>query len=325
MVGRGWTQPGGRPHAEAVALTAAGESAKGATAFVTLEPCAHHGQTPPCADALVAAGVVRVVAAVEDPDPRVKGAGLARLRDAGIAVTLGVLEDEAARLNEGFFTRVTEGRPLVTLKIAQSLDGKTALATGESRWITGNESRRFSHLMRAKNDAILIGIDTALVDDPMLTCRLSGLEDRSPLRVVLDSKGRLPATSNLATTADAVPTLLVTDGAERPDLKALGVELISAPRGADGRMDLSFVLRMLGERGVTRLLVEGGARIHASFLQAGLCDRMEIFSAPIMLGDDAQGSAAALAVGALTSAPAFERIGKRRLGLDLLESFVRKA
>ena len=185
VVGRGRTQDGGRPHAEAVALTQAGDAATGATAYVTLEPCAHHGQTPPCAEALANAGIARVVASVEDPDPRVKGKGFAMLRAAGVEVVTGLLEKETTELNAGFFLRITENRPLVTLKIAQSEDGKTARA-GDDKWITGEEARRFSHLLRAKHDAILIGVGTALADDPELTCRLPGLEKYSPLRVVLE-------------------------------------------------------------------------------------------------------------------------------------------
>ncbi len=197
VVGRGWTQRGGRPHAEVVALRQAGHAAKGATAYVTLEPCAHIGQTPPCANALIEAGVARVVATVEDPDPRVSGRGFAMLRAAEIAVETDVLRDEAAALNAGFFLRITKKRPLVSLKLAVSADGKIARAPGGDQWITGEEARAFGHLMRARNDAILAGIETVLADDPELTCRVPGLEDRSPLRVVLDSKLRLPMASKL--------------------------------------------------------------------------------------------------------------------------------
>lgn len=326
VVGRGWTQAGGRPHAETEALAEAASRARGATAYVTLEPCAHRGKTPPCAEALVRAGVKRVVAAMEDPDPRVNGAGLKRLRDAGVAVTVGVLEREARRLNEGFLRRVRDGRPSVTLKIAQSLDGRTALASGESRWITGERSRAFGHLLRAQYDAIIIGIGTALADDPMLTCRLDGLEDRSPLRIVLDTNARLPANSKLAKTARETPTLLFTmDARARPDLTALGVELVAVPRGTNAQIDISAMLAELGRRGVTRLLVEGGARVHTSFLSVGLVDRLEVFTAPIVLGGDALSAAAALALASLETAPHFERAGVLELGGDLLESFVRKA
>ncbi len=325
VVGGGWTQPGGRPHAEAVALAEAGDKARGATAYVTLEPCAHQGQTPPCANALVRAGVKRVVVALGDPDPRVDGGGLKILRDAGIDIVSGVREREAAQLNEGFLRRVRDGRPLVTLKIAQSLDGKTATASGQSKWITNEESRRFGHLLRAQNDAILVGIETALADDPMLDCRIAGLEDRSPIRIVLDTKARLPAASKLAQSAKRIPTFLYANIAERPDLTALGVEVIRATLGDDERIDMAAMLGELGRRGVTRLLVEGGAHVHASFLSGGLADRLEVFTAPIMLGDDARGAAAAIGIADISQAPHFQRTGHRMIGSDLLESFARKA
>ncbi|MCK5275514.1 MAG: bifunctional diaminohydroxyphosphoribosylaminopyrimidine deaminase/5-amino-6-(5-phosphoribosylamino)uracil reductase RibD, partial [Alphaproteobacteria bacterium] len=188
VTGRGWTQPGGRPHAETEALARAGGAAKGATAYVTLEPCVHHGQTPPCADALIEAGVARVIAATEDPDPRVKGGGLGRLRDAGIAVEAGLLREEAELLNAGYLMRQREGRPVVTLKLATTLDGRIATHAGESRWITGEAARARGHMMRARHDAIMVGIGTALADNPTLTCRLPGLEDRSPVRIVVDAR-----------------------------------------------------------------------------------------------------------------------------------------
>jgi len=325
VVGRGCTQPGGRPHAETVALAQAGKAARGATAYVTLEPCAHHGQTPPCADALVQAGVRRVVAAAEDPDPRVNGGGLNRLRNAGIEVSVGVLKSDALQLNEGFIRRIRDGRPLVTLKIAQSLDGRTALASGESKWITGEEARTFGHFLRATHDAILVGSGTVLVDDPMLDCRIAGLEDRSPLRVILDTQGRLAAASKIAQSAKALPTMLFTANSVRADLSDLGVEIVAAACGSDGRIDMAAMLRELAGRGVTRLLVEGGARVHASFLSGGLADRLELLTAPISLGGDAQGAAAAMALAEIARAPWFERTGSRRLGPDLLESFARKA
>ena len=208
VVGRGWTQPGGRPHAETEALRRAGAAATGATAYVSLEPCSHHGRTPPCAEALIAAGIARVVAAGEDPDPRVSGSGLARLRQAGIAIETGLCAEEAAELNAGFLCRVTKGRPLVTLKLATSLDGRIATATGQSRWITGPAARERAHLLRATHDAVLVGTGTALADDPLLTCRLPGLEHRSPVRIALDRTLRLPATLRLFAGARETPRLL---------------------------------------------------------------------------------------------------------------------
>ena len=321
VVGRGSTGQGGRPHAETVALEQAGEAARGATAYVTLEPCAHHGETPPCAEALVAAGVARVVASVEDPDPRVNGRGLAHLRSAGIETATGVLKEDAAELNAGFFLRIRESRPLVTLKIAASIDGRTAAAGGQSRWITGQAARRFGHLLRARHDAILIGSETALADDPLLTCRLPGFERRSPLRVILDGRLRLADTSKLARSARQFSTVVFTVAEGGGALMAAGVEVVSVARDPRGRPDIGVVLRELAARGVTRLLVEGGASVHASFLGRGFADRLEVFRGPFALG--AAGQAAIDAIGALTleEAPRFVSTGTLRLGDALLESF----
>src|SRR6266446_3099076 len=217
VVGRGWTQPGGRPHGETVALARAGVAATGATAYVTLEPCCHWGKTPPCADALIAAGLRRVVVALEDPDPRVAGAGIERLRAAGIEVEVGLCAAEAAEINAGFLQRVRLGRPLVTLKLATSLDGRIATAGGESRWITGPLARERAHLLRATHDAILVGTDTVLADDPRLTCRVPGLSRRSPVRVVIDRHLRISPGARLIAEARQVPTSVVTPGAADPD------------------------------------------------------------------------------------------------------------
>lgn len=325
VLGRGRTQSGGRPHAETVALKAAGRNARGATAYVTLEPCAHHGETPPCADALISAGIARAVVAVEDPDERVSGRGLARLRAAGIAVVTGLLGHEAAEVNAGFFLRVTAKRPLVTLKIAQSLDGRIASASGESRWITGARARAYGHLLRARHDAILIGIETALADDPELTCRVSGLEARSPLRIVLDSRLRLSEQSKLAQTAREVPTMVFTSSAEKNSLTGCGIEVVQVGRDARGRPDLATVLEKLAQRGITRLLVEGGASVHAAFLDRGFADRLEVFHAPIVLGSGGHPAIEALAALGLGEAPRFRRIAVERLGPDLLESFAASA
>lgn len=326
VVGRGWTKPGGRPHAEAVALDQAGPAADGATAYVTLEPCAHHGKTPPCADALASAGVTRVVAALEDPDPRVSGKGFHILRAAGISVTTGICGDEATRLNAGFLRVVKQGRPLVTLKIAQSLDGHTAMASGESQWITGERARRVGHVLRAQNDAILIGIGTALTDDPLLSCRIAGLEDRSPLRIVLDSQLRLDAQSKLAASARAIPTLVFTTATTAGEaLRNKGVEVLRVMNDSHGRPDLAVILAALARRGITRLLVEGGATVAASFFDAGLVDRIECFTAPIVIGAAGRGAIDALRFSILKEAPYFRRVGERILGPDLLESFEAKA
>jgi diaminohydroxyphosphoribosylaminopyrimidine deaminase / 5-amino-6-(5-phosphoribosylamino)uracil reductase len=324
VAGRGWTGAGGRPHAETQALAQAGAAAKGAVAYVTLEPCAHHGKTPPCAEALIEARVARVVAAVADPDPRVNGKGFARLRDAGIDVATGLCEAEAAELNAGFFLTVREGRPLVSLKLAASLDGKIATASGESKWITGEEARRFGHLLRARHDAVLVGVETALIDDPALTCRLGGLEEFSPIRAVLDSRLRLPAWSRLAKTAGRTPTLVFCVAGDNPSLRTAGLEVVNTRRDARGRPDVVAVLKEMASRGITRLLVEGGASVNASFLERGVVDRMEVFRAPMALGGAGRDGIDALSALSLSEAPRFRLRCRRAFGADVLESYVRE-
>jgi diaminohydroxyphosphoribosylaminopyrimidine deaminase/5-amino-6-(5-phosphoribosylamino)uracil reductase len=325
VIGRGRTADGGRPHAETVALQQAGNHARGATAYVTLEPCAHHGQTPPCADALIEAGLRRVVVAVEDPDPRVGGRGLARLREAGIEVVTGVLAKDAARVNAGFFLKIRQNRPLVTLKIAQSLDGRTATAAGDSKWITGDASRTFGHLLRARHDAILIGIETALADDPELSCRIAGLQFQSPLRVVLDTRLRLGERSKLARSADRIPTRVYTSVQSKSVLAASGMDIVQVSRDARGRPDVGAVLNDLAGRGITRLLVEGGASVHASFLDRGYADRLEVFRSPMILGGAGHASIDALAALSLDEAPKFDCIARTEIGPDLLETYEARA
>ena len=325
VVGRGWTQPGGRPHAETEALGRAGETARGATAYVSLEPCSHHGKTPPCAEALIAAGIARVVAAVEDPDPRVSGNGIARLRAAGIAVETGLCAAEAAELNAGFFCRIGQGRPLVTLKLATSLDGRIATATGESRWITGPAARARAHLLRATHDAVLVGTGTALADDPQLTCRLPGLENRSPVRIVIDRHLRLPGKLRLFTEADQAPTWVATlassDPARQQALRDAGVKIIAAEPDAANDIDLAVLLRRLGDEGLTRLLVEGGGRLAAALLRRGLVDRLVWLHAPMLLGGDGVPAVAELGLDRLADAPGFERLSTETLGADVLTTF----
>ncbi len=323
IVGRGWTQPGGRPHAETEALRRAGAAARGATAYVTLEPCCHWGRTPPCTDAMIAAGLARAVIATRDPDPRVNGEGVARLRDAGVAVTEGVLEKEAAALNAGFILRVRAGRPLVTLKLATTLDGRIATAAGESRWITGEAARRLAHGLRARHDAILIGSGTALADDPELTVRVPGLVPRShpgPVRIVADGRARLPLTARLVATARAVPTwLLTTPGADQHRISALaecGVTVIAVPPDANGQPEPLAALRALAQRGITRVLVEGGSRLAASLLRAGLVDRLAWFHAPSVLGSDATPAVGALALPHLAAMPTWRVVEEERVGPD---------
>src|SRR5712691_8136121 len=325
VVGRGWTQPGGRPHAETEALARAGEASHGATAYVTLEPCCHWGRTPPCADALIAAGVRRVVVALEDPDPRVAGGGLARLRAAGITVETGLGAAEAAEINAGFFQRVRSGRPLVTLKLASSLDGRIATASGESRWITGPPARDYAHLLRAMHDAILVGTETVLADDPQLTCRLPGLGKRSPVRVAIDRQLRIPPGARLIAEARSAPTWLVTLPSADPErqqaLRDAGVDIIAADPDEAGQIDLAVALGLLGERGLTRLLVEGGGRLAASLLRGGLVDRLAWFHAPLLLGGDGIPAVAALGIDALADMPRFERIEIQPVAVDTLSTF----
>lgn len=324
VVGRGWTRVSGRPHAETEALMRAGQAAAGATAYVTLEPCSHHGQTPPCAGALIAAKVARVVAAVEDPDPRVSGRGLEALRAAGVTVESGVLADEAAELNAGFFMRVTAGRPLVTLKAATTLDGRIATHRGESRWITGDAARHRAHGLRAQHDAIVVGVGTALADDPELTCRLPGLGARSPIRVVVDPRLRLPLTARVIQTAAKTPTWIVTyadaDRSRRAVLKDCGVELIDLAPSGD-RPDMSEMLRALAHRGITRVLVEGGGRLTGAFLGENLVDRIIWFRAGSIIGGDGTPVAAAFGVDQLAAAPRFKRLSIEPCGADVVETY----
>lgn len=328
VVGRGWTQPTGRPHAETEALRRAGSLAKGATAYVTLEPCAHHGETPPCADALIEAGIARAVVAIEDPDPRVAGNGIARMREAGIEVTTGILAAEARELNAGYFMRVTEGRPLVTWKVATTLDGRIATHTGDSQWITGETAREMAHGYRANHDAVMVGVGTALADDPLLTCRLPGLSACSPVRVVVDGRMHLPLTSQLVVTARIIPTwLVIMEGGEearRDAYRDCGLEIIEVGEGADNNIDLGEALKKLGERGITRVLVEGGSRVLAALLRDGLVDRVLWFRAPRLIGGDGVPAAAPLGVDLLFDTPMFVRTGVAEAGGDLLETYVRK-
>jgi len=329
VVGRGWTMPGGRPHAETEALARAGGMAGGATAYLSLEPCSHHGETPPCAEALVEAGIARAVIAVEDPDPRVRGAGIAALREAGIAVEVGLCADEARALNAGFFLRVTEGRPLVTLKLATTLDGRIATHSGESRWITGPEARRHAHMLRARHDAVMVGLGTAQTDDPALTVRLPGMPAWPPVRVVADSHLALPLDGALVRTAAETPLwVLCRAGADRARIGALegaGAKVIALDPGTDNRPEPADMLAALAARGITRVLIEGGSHLSATFLRAGLVDRVAWFRAPSLIGGDGLPAVQGFGVEALADAPGFVRTGLARLGADILESLDREA
>lgn len=324
-IGRGWTQPGGRPHAETEALARAGSLAAGATVVVTLEPCVHHGATPPCVDALLRAGVRHAAIAIEDPDPRVAGRGIAALRAAGVTVTTGICGEEAARLNRGFILRTTVRRPLFTLKVASTLDGRIATATGDSRWITGDVAREFGHFLRASHDAVLIGSETALQDDPDLTCRLPGLNERSPVRIVADGRRRVTARSRLLQTASLVPTWILTGAPSSlsPDCRPLpaGVTRITVDRGADGHLDAGAMAQVLADRGLTRVLVEGGGVLAASLLKAGLVDRLVWFRAPKVIGRDGRAAIASENVHRLIDAFSFRRQSVREVECDLVEIY----
>lgn len=294
IVGRGWTRPGGRPHAERVALDQAGAAARGATAYVTLEPCAHHGRTPPCADALIAAGVSRVVTALSDPDPRTAGQGHERLRKAGIAVTEHVRAAQAARLQRGFLLRVTEGRPLVTLKLAGSLDGRIATASGESQWITGPAARQHVHLLRMRHDAVMVGGGTARADRPSLNVRGFGAV-RQPVRVVMSSRD--------------LPDLPAEDADHGPLWQVSG--------------DLGTVMRDLAGRGLTRILCEGGGELAAGLLAADLVDELILYSGGVVLGKSARASVGALPDARLADYPQFRLQAHARIGPDLCQFWTR--
>lgn len=322
VLGRGWTAPGGRPHAEPQALQQAGAQARGATAYVTLEPCAHHGQTPPCAEALIGAGVARVVIGCVDPDPRVAGRGIAMLRAAGIDVVTGVLQDGIAGDLAGFFMRLTQGRPEVTLKLATSLDGRIATASGQSQWITGPQSRRMVHAMRARHDAVMVGAGTARADDPMLTVRDMGrAPGAQPVRIVVSRRLDLPLMSRLARSAREVPLWLIhgtdADAALITAWEGLGARLI--PCGiAGGQLDLAGAMQALGAAGLTRVFCEGGGALAASLLAAGQVDRLAQFTAGLALGAEGRPGLGALGVAALEAAPRFQLDETRAVGGDTL-------
>jgi diaminohydroxyphosphoribosylaminopyrimidine deaminase / 5-amino-6-(5-phosphoribosylamino)uracil reductase len=291
IVGRGWTKPGGRPHAETEALRCAGAQVRGATLYVTLEPCSHHGQTPPCTDAIIASGIARVVYAIDDPDPRACSAGAKTLADAGIAVTKGALAGEAKRANLGHFLRVTRKRPMVSVKLALTADFFAAGQSGEPRlFITGEPANGLVHIMRAMYDADMIGIGTLLADDPLLTVRLPGIAPSTPLRIVLDSDLRLPPQSRLSATAAKIPALVIAgEGASEERaalLRKAHVEVAQVRRDAAGQVDLHAALTLLAARGLTRIFCEGGPRLAAALIGQGLADEIFIFTAPKPLGHE---------------------------------------
>jgi diaminohydroxyphosphoribosylaminopyrimidine deaminase/5-amino-6-(5-phosphoribosylamino)uracil reductase len=328
IVGRGWTQPGGRPHAEPVALSRAGEAARGATLYVTLEPCSHVGKSPPCADAIIAAGITHVVSAIEDPNPEVAGQGHARLRAAGVSVDIGLGALDAARDHAGHFRRIRDKRPHVILKLAVSADDKIGAAGRKPIAISGEAAKARVHLLRAQCDAIMVGIGTVQADDPLLTCRLPGMEARSPVRVVLDRALRISGTSRLVHSARATPLWVMTSNlSEAPaamKLGAAGAQVIRVPTtSVPPGLDLVGVLHALAEKGTTRLLVEGGARVASSFVAANLVDEVWLLRGPDAVGADGIAALDALPLSAITGSPAFKLRASESLQNDTLTIYER--
>jgi diaminohydroxyphosphoribosylaminopyrimidine deaminase/5-amino-6-(5-phosphoribosylamino)uracil reductase len=322
ILGRGWTQAGGRPHAETEALKRAGRAARGATLYVTLEPCSHQGKTPPCADAIIRAGIARVVSALEDPNPEVAGKGHAKLRDSGIAVDTGLGGEAALRSHAGHIRRMRDGRPQVLLKLAISADGKAGLPGRKPVGITGEAARARVHQMRAEADAILVGIGTVLSDDPHLTCRLPGMLTLSPVRVVLDAKLRVPMASSVVATARETPTWVFAapeaSAIAEDILRAKGVEVVRVA-GQDGRLDPAEVVKALAERGITRLMIEGGPTVAAAFVRADLIDEAALFRSGKPLGADAIDALEGLPLDALK----LKSVATEAVGGDTLERFER--
>ncbi len=316
VIARGWTQQGGRPHAEADALARAGDRARGQTMYVTLEPCSHHGRTPPCANAIVAAGIRRVVCAVSDPNPEIAGRGLAVLRQAGVTVDLGVCEDEARWMAIGHILRMTADRPFVQLKIAVSADGLIAPGAGAPVWVTGPLARQFAHILRARADAILVGRRTVADDDPELTCRLPGLWGCSPRRVILDAHFRTTPSARMFTTAARVPVTIFGDTRSSPPAYPRGVEVRRMPAGPGGRLNLTVVLESLGAEGVTRVLVEGGPTIADAFLTADLVDEVVIGHGSAPLGPKGRKPVGDQGLEFLDRAERWLKVDERCLGDD---------
>ncbi len=331
VLGRGCTADGGRPHAEAVALAQAADrfgaaALNGATAYVTLEPCAHHGQTPPCATALVEAGVTRVVCPLEDPDPRVSGRGFAVLRDAGVKVDTGLMAREARRLNAGFLSRIERGRPWLALKLATTLDGRIATRHGESRWISCPQARLHAHLLRAQSDAILVGAGTTRADDPMLDVRGLGARAAHPVRVVADGGLSLSPDRRLVTSARRIPVWVM----HRPDapperraaLEAAGVVTMDVGVRPDGALDLADIMARLSDAGLNTVLCEGGGRLAASLLKAGLVDEVALVNAGIAIGGDGIPGIGALGLDRLADAPGFVLESVETVGVDVLSVWI---
>ncbi len=324
VIARARTAAGGRPHAEAEALRIAGPAARGATAYVSLEPCSHHGKTPPCANALVAAGIARAVIGARDPNPIVNGEGIQILRNAGIEVTENVLNAEASAAISGFAMVQTAGRPLLRLKLASTLDGKIATRALQSQWLTGQAARRAAHAMRGRHDAILVGVGTVLADDPELTCRIDGFRSAPLVRIIIDSHLRTPLLSKLVSSAVETPVWILhrngADAVRKQALEHAGVRLIEVA-GGDAGVDLAAGLQALAKAGLSRILAEGGASIAAALLRARLVDRLAWFHAPGIIGADGWPAAQAFGVEHLADMPRFRLLAQERWGDDLLSTF----
>jgi diaminohydroxyphosphoribosylaminopyrimidine deaminase/5-amino-6-(5-phosphoribosylamino)uracil reductase len=325
ILGRGWTQPGGRPHAETEALKRAGRAARGGTLYVTLEPCSHHGKTPPCVDGIIRAGIARVVSAYDDPNPEVSGQGYGKLRERGIAVETGLGAEEAGRTHVGHVRRMQDGRPHVLLKLAVTADGKAGASGRRPIEITGAEARRHVHLMRARSDAILVGIGTVLADDPLLNCRLPGMTGQSPIRVVLDARLRIPLSTAVIATATETPTWVFAAPAasamSEEFLRTKGVEVFRVA-AEKGRLDVTQVLKILAERGITRLMVEGGPTVAAAFVQADLVDEVALFRSPNEMGEGID-ALEGLPLTALTHSPKLRPLTSAAIGPDTLQMYER--
>jgi len=319
IAGQGYHVRAGTPHAEVLALEEAGSEARGATLYVTLEPCCHHGRTGPCSEAVIAAGVAKVVVAMRDPNPLVSGGGIRRLREAGVEVVEGVMEEEARELNEVFVKYITTGKPFVVAKAAMSLDGKIATRSGKSKWITGPEARACGHRLRDWYDAILVGLGTVLADNPSLTTRLPAGGGRDPVRVILDSQARIPLNAAVLTQKSEAPTIIATTAGAPPDrletLRRAGAEVLVVNKGP--RVELAELIKILGRREITSLLIEGGAEVHGSALAAKIVDKVVWFIAPKIIGGrEAPGPVGGRGAADLSGAAELERVKVSRLGPD---------
>ena len=326
IVGRGWTQPGGTPHAEAEAILRAGEFSRGSTAYVTLEPCCHHGKTPPCTQALIKAGIKKAFVAVKDPDERVSGRGIRELKAAGIKIKYGLLRKEAIRVNQGFFSRITHQKPFITLKVASSTDGKIATKTGISKWITNNLSRKFGHILRAEHDAILTSINTVLKDDPSLDCRLPGMRSRSPIPIILDTYLRISPRHKIISKGrnPLIYSALEVPPQKKRNLEQLGARVFPTKFNRQNKIDLLSVASNLSQLGFTRILLECGGELSSSFLKAGLIDQIFWFRGPKIIGNDGISSIGNLNYKGLSQTENFVHVQNDNLGQDVLSIFEKK-